>query len=289
MRPLKTAPAQSQSRSALDALVATPSASYVASRRLPSLGAGLVPAPTIADGYESLTAHPPATADNVNESRYQTEEAMATHPSTAGQAAPLVGPAYLPTPIPTTAPVSARLAAHAVPPPPTAHELLGALASGSLSARVFTGTERPRRSQRQSRPQLPNVSGRTLSSLSREQSISLEAVLAARLADQVAVAKRSMEAGANREVNAESAAHSARSQQALGPHAARRNRYDGRDQGRRQLIRTHLARHILDDATMHHKRRSIPSATCAEGEAAWLSDVTHYVTPRTARSLASRA
>lgn len=294
VRPLKTAPAQSQSRSALDALVATPSASYVASRRLPSLGAGLVPAPTIADGYESLTAHPPATADNVNESRYQTEEAMATHPSTAGQAAPLVGPAYLPTPIPATAPVSARLAAHAVPPPPTAHELLGALASGSLSARVFTGTERPRRSQRQSRPQLPNVSGRTLSSLLRlhEQSISLEAVLAARLADQVAGSEEIDGGGsANREVNAESAAHSARSH---SRHSVQMP-LEGigtmdEIKGRRQLIRTHLARHILDDATMVTSDVGRSRAQRAPRERQRGSQMLRITSPpRTARSLASRA
>ena len=219
---------------------------------------------------------------------------MATHPSTAGQAAPLVGPAYLPTPIPATAPVSARLAAHAVPPPPTAHELLGALASGSLSARVFTGTERPRRSQRQSRPQLPNVSGRTLSSLLRlhEQSISLEAVLAARLADQVAGSEEIDGGGsANREVNADSAAHSARSH---SRHSVQMP-LEGigtmdEIKGRRQLIRTHLARHILDDATMVTSDVGRSRAQRAPRERQRGSQMLRITSPpRTARSLASRA
>ena len=81
--------------------------------------------------------------------------------------------------------------ASAAQPPPTAHALLGALASGSLTARVFTGSvPTPRLHGRQVSVQAfqpkPPPSAGTMASLlrSHEKPISLEAVFAARIADE---------------------------------------------------------------------------------------------------------
>ena len=74
------------------------------------------------------------------------------------------------------------------PPPPTARELLGALANGSLSAREFVGVQSPRARPMRPRSQAHTPRNRTaLSSLLRtqKQPVSLEAVVAARLADQI--------------------------------------------------------------------------------------------------------
>ena len=88
----------------------------------------------------------------------------------------------LPRPPPKTA--------SAAQPPPTAHALLGALASGSLTARVFTGSvPTPRLHGRQVSVQAfqPAATFRRddgLLTCSHEKPISLEAVFAARIADE---------------------------------------------------------------------------------------------------------
>ena len=83
------------------------------------------------------------------------------------------------------------LAAAGRMPPPSAHSLLGALADGALSARVFTAAKSPRMQHGRnigstSRPRPPPNSG-TLSSLLRtaESGVSLEAVWTARIADEL--------------------------------------------------------------------------------------------------------
>lgn len=101
------------------------------------------------------------------------------------------GPFSSMLPIPTPMSLPPPGTGGALPPPPTAHELLGSLAQGSLSARVFvaamstSGHGRNISTTSRSRP--PAKPG-TLASLLRSTEIeaSLEAVWTARLADQVA-------------------------------------------------------------------------------------------------------
>lgn len=80
--------------------------------------------------------------------------------------------------------------------PPTAHELLGSLASGSLSARVFVAAISPKGHGRNiatmPKPRPPPIKTGTLASLLRTTGgdVSLEAVWAARIADQVSNSPR---------------------------------------------------------------------------------------------------